>query len=272
MKVLWRVFGDCSSYLLLKGHKNAVTQALWSQDDSKVVSASSDKTVGVWDAWTGKRLVKLAEHESFVNGVSIGQQDPHRISSVGDDSVCYLWDDRSKKSVSFIQQRFPLVSVALLDERNLMFTGGVDNLISAWDIRKPTSPIWTLAGHTEPITSLRTDSEGSFLLSASMDNKLRIWDVRAYAPENRCTKILQGITNGIDKSLLRANWSPDGAFVACGSADRNAYIFDVLSGSVKHCLPGHAGTVTEVDFHPKQPIILSSGTDKKLFLGEVQLE
>lgn len=266
------MFGDCSSYLLLKGHKNAVTQALWSQDDTKVVSASSDKTVGVWDAWTGKRLLKLAEHESFVNGVSLGQQDAHRISSVGDDSVCYLWDDRSKKSTTFIQQRFPLVSVALLDERNLLFTGGIDNIISALDIRKPTVPLYTLSGHTETVSSLKIDPEGSFLLSASMDNTLRIWDVRPYAPDNRCIKAITGITNGIDKAVLRANWSADGALVACGSSDRNAHIFDALSGSAKHTLSGHTGTVTEVDFHPKQPIVVSAGTDKKLFLGEVQLE
>lgn len=153
-----------------------------------------------------------------------------------------------------------------------MFTGGIDNIVSAWDIRKPTAPIYTLSGHAETITSLKIDPEGSFLLSASMDNTLRIWDVRPYAPENRCTKVISGISNGIDRAVLRANWSADGALVGCGSSDRNAYIFDVLSGSVKHCLSGHSGTVTEVDFHPKQPIVVSCSTDKKLFLGEVQLE
>lgn len=271
-KVLWRVFGDCASYLLLKGHKNAVTQALWSADDSKVISASSDKSVGVWDAWTGKRLLRLAEHDSYVNGVSLGQQDAHRIASVGDDNVCYTWDDRSRKSSQYIQQRFPLTSVALLDERQLLFTGGIDNMISAWDLRKTSAPAWSMKGHTDTVSSLKVDPEGSFLLSSSMDNTLRIWDVRAYAPDNRCTKTLSGISNGIDRALLRANWSNDGGFVGCGSSDRNVYIFDVLSGSVKHCLAGHAGTVTEVDFHPSQPIVVSSGTDKRLFLGEVQLD
>ena len=272
LKVLWKVFGECKSYLHLKGHKNAVVHALWSSDDSKVISGSSDKTLGVWDAWSGKRLLKLAEHESYVNAVSIGQQDQHRIASVGDDSVCYTWDDRSKKSVQFIQSRFPLTSVALLDERHLLFTGGIDNSITAWDVRKPSTPSWTMKGHADTVTSLKVDPEGSFLLSASMDNTLRIWDIRAYAPEQRCTKVLQGITNGIDRSLLRANWSPDGAQVACGSSDRQVYIFDTLSGAIKHSLPGHNGTVTEVDFHPKQPIIVSASTDKRLFLGEVNLD
>lgn len=258
--------------MLLKGHKNAVVQALWSSDDSKVISGSSDKTVGVWDSLSGKRLLRLAEHESYVNSVSIGQQDQHRIASVGDDSVCYTWDDRTKKSAQFIQHRFPLTSVALLDDRNLLFTGSIDNIITAWDLRKPTAAAWTMKGHSDTVCSLKIDPDSSFLLSSSMDNSLRIWDIRAYAPEQRCKKILTGISNGIDRSLLRANWSADGAYVACGSSDRQVYIFDTLSGSIKHTLPGHQGTVTEVDFHPKQPIIVSSSTDKRLFLGEVDLE
>lgn len=267
--MLWDVFGECRSYLLLKGHKNAVTQAVWSKDDTKVYSASSDKTVGVWDASSGKRLLKLSEHESFVNSVCEGQNDGHLFSSVGDDSVAYTWDDRSKKSTRMLQQRFPLTSVALLDERNLMFTGGIDNVILAWDLRKTAAPVWTLSGHADTLCSLKVDPEGSFLLSSSMDGTLRIWDVRAYAPEQRCTKVLRGIAHGIDKSLLRANWSADGGMVGCGSADRNVYLFDSLSGTTKYCLPGHTGSVTEVDFHPKQPIIVSASTDKKLFLGEI---
>lgn len=249
-----------------------MVQALWSQDDAKVVSGSSDKTLGVWDSWSGKRLLKLAEHESFVNAVSIGKQDQHMIASVGDDSVCYTWDDRSKKSSHMIQQRFPLVSVALLDERNLIFTGGIDNVINAWDVRKPVQSVWSLKGHSDTVTSLRVDPDSSFLLSVSLDSTIRIWDVRPFAPEQRCTKVLRGFSNGIDRSILRANWSSDGAFIGCGSSDRNAYIFDTLSGSTKHILPGHTGTVTEVDFHPKQPIIASSATDKNIFLGEVKLD
>jgi Prp8 binding protein len=268
--VLWNVFGECQSYLLLKGHKNAVVQALWSHDDSQIVSGSSDTTLGVWDATSGKRLLKLAEHESFINAISLGQKDVHRIASVGDDSVSYLWDDRSKKSAQMIQQRYPLTSVALLDERNLLFTGGIDNIISAWDIRKTSAPAWTLKGHSETISSLCVDPEGSFLLSSSMDNTLRIWDVRAFAPDQRCIRIIGGVTHGIDKALIRCNWSSDGGLVASGSSDKNVYIFDSLSGSIKYCLPGHTGTVTEVDFHPKQPIVASASADKRIFLGELQ--
>lgn len=35
---------------MLNGHKNAVLEVQWTYDSAQIVSASADKTVGVWDA------------------------------------------------------------------------------------------------------------------------------------------------------------------------------------------------------------------------------
>jgi Prp8 binding protein len=71
--------------------------------------------------------------------------------------------------------------------------------------------------------------------------------------------------------LLRPAWAANGERVGAGSADRNVYVWDYESGGVKYLLPGHAGAVTEVSFHPSEPIIASCGTDKKVYLGELSL-
>ena len=42
------------------------------------------------------------------------------------------------------------------------------------------------------------------------DNTLRIWDMRPYAPANRCTKVLSGHEHSFEKNLLKCDWSPDG--------------------------------------------------------------
>ena len=39
------------------GHLNAISDLAWSPDGTRIASASYDKTVQVWDATTGKRLV-----------------------------------------------------------------------------------------------------------------------------------------------------------------------------------------------------------------------
>ncbi|XWS09441.1 hypothetical protein CRYUN_Cryun40dG0084800 [Craigia yunnanensis] len=40
---LWNVHGDCKNFMVLKGHKNAVLDLLWTTDGSKIISASPEK-------------------------------------------------------------------------------------------------------------------------------------------------------------------------------------------------------------------------------------
>lgn len=42
---------------------------------------------------------------------------------------------------------------------------------------------------TMPVAAAGVSPDGSHLLTNSMDNTLRVWDVRPYAAANRCTKV-----------------------------------------------------------------------------------
>ena len=56
------------------------------------------------------------------------------------------------------------------------------------------------------------------------------------------------------QNLLRCSWSPDGSKVAGGSGDRFVYVWDTTSRRITYKLPGHAGSVNDVDFHPFEPV------------------
>lgn len=77
-----------------------------------------------------------------------------------------------------------------------------------------------LTSHTDSITGLSLSFEGSYLLSTSMDQTVRCWDIRPFAVGNKCVKIYQGISHGFDRNLLRTSWSPSGKFVASGSSEK----------------------------------------------------
>jgi len=56
------------------------------------------------------------------------------------------------------------------------------------------------------------------------------------------------------QNLLRCAWSSDGSKVSAVSGDRFVYVWDTTSRRILYKLPGHAGSVNEVDFHPNEPI------------------
>merc|ERR1711865_854821 len=206
---LWSVHGDCSNLCVYKGHKNAVLQVDWSIDGTKLCSASADKTVFVFDVETNKRVKKFQDHQSHVNSVCCARQDTHLLASASDDCTAKLWDTRVRGCLHTFPDRYQVTSVAFSADDNLVFTGGIDNVVRAWDKRK-NDVAFVLSGHTDTITSLRLSPDGSYLMSNAMDSSVRIWDVRPYAPQERCKKMLTGAVHNFEKNLLRCNWSPDG--------------------------------------------------------------
>ncbi|GLC34680.1 hypothetical protein PLESTB_001235500 [Pleodorina starrii] len=267
----WRVYDENENYMVLKGHRNAVLEVHWFTDGEALLSCSADKTTRCWDAESGLQIKKLGEHTGIVNSCCPLRRGAKIFVTGGDDGNAKVWDMRVKKSAHTMRNGFPVCAVAFGDAGDQVYSGSVDNMIKAWDLRKGSGSTASLLlkGHSDTVTGLRLSPDGTHLLSNSMDNTLREWDVRPYAPQNRCTKVFTGHVHNFEKNLLRCDYSPDGGRVACGSADRMVYIWDTSTRKVLYQLPGHTGSVNEVVFHPKEPIIGSASSDKTMFLGEL---
>ncbi|XP_070533221.1 U5 small nuclear ribonucleoprotein 40 kDa protein-like [Ptychodera flava] len=266
---LWNVYGECENYAVLKGHTGAIMDLHYSTDGSTLFTASTDKTVALWDLHTGNRIKKLKGHTSFVNSCHPSRRGLQMVVSGSDDGTIKLWDTRKKGAIETFQNTYQVTGVSFNDTSDQIISGGIDNDLKVWDLRK-NDIVYKMRGHTDTITGIRLSSDGSYIVTNAMDNTVRIWDVRPFAPQERCVKLFQGAQHNFEKNLLRCCWSPDGSKIAAGSADRFVYVWDTTSRRILYKLPGHSGSVNDVDFHPQEPILTSCASDKKIYLGEIQ--
>ena len=65
----------------MTGHSHAVSCVAVFRDGTRVVSASGDNSVKVWDATSGAKLLTLTGHSDWVRGVDVFR-DGTRIVSV----------------------------------------------------------------------------------------------------------------------------------------------------------------------------------------------
>ncbi|KAI5843998.1 WD40-repeat-containing domain protein [Morchella snyderi] len=268
--LIWKTYGDCPNYLSLTGHKGPVLDIQWSRDSAIIFSASTDAMLASWDVENGQRIRRYVGHEDIVNALDVTRRGPELIVSASDDGTIGIWDPRQKECIDYLDTKFPVTSVAISEAGNELFSGGIDNDIKAWDLRK-RAVAYTLRGHTDTVTSLSVSPDGQALLSNSMDSTVRTWDIRAFAPANRLINIFEGAPSGIEKNLIRASWSPKGDKVGAGSGDGSVAVWEAESRKLLYKLPGHRGTVNDMRFSPieGEPIIVSASSDKNLLLGEL---
>jgi WD40 repeat protein len=77
--------------LTLRGHAAEVFAAAFSHDGKRIVTASADRTVKVWDATTGVEVLTLRGHADAVTRVAFSPDD-RIIASAGRDGAILLWD------------------------------------------------------------------------------------------------------------------------------------------------------------------------------------
>jgi len=267
---LWDYEGQCQNKCLLKGHKNAVLQVCWHRGGDMLLSASTDETAAVWDCNVGARIKQIKEHKSFVNAIAVSRRGTPIIVTGADDGSAKLFDLRQRASLVTFDCTYQCTAVALSDDAMTVYTGGIDNDIKIWDIRtRKQRGVFT--GHDDTITHLSLSPDGYSLLSNAMDMRIHCWDIRPKAinPNTRLMKTFEGATHSEEQNLLRCNWSSDGRYVCAGSSNRMVYVWDFNTRQVAYRLPGHTGSVNEVDFHPTDRVLLSCSSDRTMYIGEL---
>jgi Prp8 binding protein len=123
------------------------------------------------------------------------------VVSGSDYGTAKLWEMRPKGAIQTFPDKYQITAASFPDISDKIFTGVIDNDIKVRDIRKGEVTM-TLEGHQDMITGMQLSPDGSYLLMNGMDNKLCIWDMRPFAPQNRCVKIFEGHQhNNFEKNL-----------------------------------------------------------------------
>ncbi|CAI8610622.1 unnamed protein product [Vicia faba] len=115
------------------------------------------------------------------------------------------------------------------------------------------SPMQQYEGHEQGVSDLAFSSDTRYLVSASDDKTIRLWDVRTGA----LIKTLHGHTNYV----FCVNFNPQSNIIVSGSFDETVRVWDVKTGKCLKVIPAHSDPVTAVDFNRDGSLIVSSSYD-----------
>ncbi|CAB5507376.1 High-affinity carbon uptake protein Hat/HatR [Bathymodiolus azoricus thioautotrophic gill symbiont] len=114
-------------------------------------------------------------------------------------------------------------------------------------------------GHTHEVSSANFSPDGKQIVSASTDNKLKLWDL-----VGNCLQTFTGHT----REVSSANFSPDGKQIISASIDNSLKLWD-LTGNCLQTFTGHTHEVSSANFSPDGKQIISASWDGSLKLWDL---
>lgn len=203
--------------LTLKGHRDVIFSVALSEDENKLITGSWDGTAKVWETSSGKLLQTLTFENSapyqvgffnndiyaFVAGLDkslklyeldakqevrnyIGHTDViqtfdnhpdgNQIASVSWDGKLKVWNVTTGLQAWKAGSEEPLYAVCYNQAGNQLAYGGADRLLRLVQADNG-NVVKVYDGHVAAITDIQFSADNKYLISASEDGMIKIWDI-----------------------------------------------------------------------------------------------
>ncbi|XP_037533665.1 autophagy-related protein 16-1 [Nematolebias whitei] len=256
---LWEVVaGRCEAKGALTGSNAGITSIEFDSAGSYLLAASNDFASRIWTVDDYRLRHTLTGHSGKVLSARF-LLDNARIVSGSYDRTLKLWDLRSKVCMKTVFAGSSCNDIVCTEQ--CVMSGHFDKKVRFWDIRAES--IVREIELMGRVTSLDLNHDRTELLTCSRDDLLKIIDLRTNAV--RQTFSAQGFKCGAD--WTRVTFSPDGSYVAGGSAEGTLYIWNVLTGKVDRTLDRHHNSaINSVSWSPSGTYVASVEKGSKAIL------
>jgi WD40 repeat protein/DNA-binding SARP family transcriptional activator len=236
----------------------------WSPD-GRYVAATSDASIEVWDAATGRLRHTLLGHGGLVWDVA-WSPDSSRLVTGGSDGTARVWEIgaegvRELWRLSTRGTRSGVVGVAFSPEGSRVMAGDLNvSGVMIWGLGPPGDAEWNLPSHGYAPAEFMPD--GRRLVASSRWGKaVTIWDLQT----GHSLRRIGTATGGFRFFSIAVN--PDGGSIALGGEDGDrsfggevARVWDTATGKELYRI-GHDYDVNDVSFSPDGKHLVTASWD-----------
>lgn len=211
----------------LRGHRDEVTALVPTPNGKRLLSASYDGTLMLWDLTAAPGA---PEHERDVFAVAFTPTGHLAVAAFSDGTV-EVWDATARARVRRHTLGSPAFELRMVDE-TVALLGFGSGRVGLLDV-VTGQLVLDVRGHGDAVTALDVEPTGALAASGSRDRRVKIWDLR----ERRERMTL----NGHEAPVLGVAVLAGGERAVSGDTAGRWIVWDLVHGRLEHELRASSG-------------------------------
>ncbi|ETN79845.1 Striatin family protein [Necator americanus] len=214
----------------LRGHKDSIWSIAYHSSDNRLVSASSDGTIKLWEPGNfGEPLLRTLEAPVvglIPTSVDFVSTEPSQLLAAYTSSTANIIDIETGTTIlsfDFGDDVVPgcrITRILSHPTMPLTITAGDDRRIRYFD-NHTGKLTHSAVAHVEEISSLAIDPNGLYLLSGSHDGSLRMWNME----KRVCLQEISAHRKKYDASVTCVAFHPSRPLIGSAGADSLAKVY-----------------------------------------------
>jgi serine/threonine protein kinase len=273
--LLWLIPSPRSTRLPLglahsfEGHDSRVEAVAWSRDGSRILSASENGELFLWDLKTRSRLHAFSRVRGGIWSLAVSPNGRFAVTGGTSSGITFHDLDTLTSRRTLLEETKRVPGVVFTPDGRSVVSCASGGLARVWDVAGGV-PVRTF-GAQESWFDVTVSPNGEYLLTGLADNSVRLYAVGTGTEVRR----FRGHTGVV----RRVAFSPDGLAIATCGFDGEVILWETETGREVRRFLGHTGSVEWVGFSPDGRFLLTTegpeghtggvGPDQGLRLWEV---
>lgn len=250
-------FGQPPKLVLPIGHTGPVNSVEFSPDGKKIVTASKDNTIKLWDAISGILLVDIKGHSDEVNFAKF-TMDGKKIISGSKDGYAKIWDASTGELIESYWHQYGVSTAALNKNSTKFITGTSDGTYCYGEVKvfdlELNSLSYSISEVGGCIKHIEFNPEDStkILVLTENSSQIHVFEINDYFAKYLFS--LKGHSHWVHSAIF----SPDGKKIVTASRDKTTKIWDAQTGELLANLAENSNGVNSATFSPDSKKIVTA--------------